>query len=207
MAVVETKILREDWDVDRRLDEMKLSRAKLLEIRDIAISAASNATANHAANAAGTFAYQDGTWALRDRFAGDDWVLDRSESVESIKNEKLKIIVVFSNVDMACNESQKPKPRSRKGAGAERLCSGNDLFGGGLPEFAPLPMDEYATYYLMVDEDGACELTRPVLKGGTFNAYIERIYLSDGSDLQGDDLSFDDDDDVVDDFDPLVIRK
>jgi hypothetical protein len=37
-------------------------------------------------------------------------------------------------------------------------------------------------YYLMVDHNGAAELTRPIVTGGTFIAAVERIYLSAGDD-------------------------
>jgi hypothetical protein len=58
----------------------------------------------------------------------------------------------------------------------------------------------------MVDEKGAAELTRAVVSGGTFSSYIQRIYLSDGSDLTLDKLPLDNDD-AVTDFDPQVTRK
>ena len=99
----------------------------------------------------------------------------------------------------------KPKPRSRKGAGAERVCVGNNLFDS-LPEFAPRQPDGWATFYLMVDERGAVELTRPVVKNNTFTAYIERNYLSNGDDLDRDSRRLLDDD-IVDVFDPEVVRK
>ena len=87
---------------------------------------------------------------------------------------------------------------------AERACMGN-LFGD-LPEYAPNPSGDLATFYLMVDEKGATELTRPVIKGRTFSAFIERIYLDNG----GDDLTTKlplSADDAVNDFDPQVNRK
>lgn len=203
--MIEIQTLREPWEVDSRLAQMGLGKKTLLECVSVAVSAAADVTPFHAANAAGTFSYQHGTWALRDRHAGTDWVLDRTESVEAIKNERLKIRIIFSNVDIACSDDQKPKPRSRKGAGSERVCIGN-LFGDNLPEYAPNQPDGWATYYLMVDERGASELTRPVVKGGTFTAWIERIYLSDGSDLEIDILDLDDGV-RADEFDPLVARK
>ena len=107
-------------------------------------------------------------------------------------------------MDIACNDNLKPKPRSRKGAGAERVFIGN-LFGS-LPEYAPRQPDGWANFYLMVDEQGAAELTRPVVKNNTFTAYVERIYLSNGDDLDRDMLGLDDSD-TADGFDPEVVRK
>ena len=206
MMMTETIVLQEPWDVNRRLWELQLGPRpleRLMKVVLAAISAGADATPFHPANAAGTFSYQHGTWALRNEFVGDAWLLDRHDGVEAIRNEAAKVKVVFANVDVACSDNQKPKPRSRKGAGAERACCGN-LFSV-LPEFAPSQAAGWAVYYLMVDGNGAAELTRPVVKNGTFTSYVERIYLSDSSDLHHETLFMDDDE--ADDFDPQVVRK
>jgi hypothetical protein len=204
MDAIKTFVLREPWDVDRRLSEITLSHSGLLEVRDVAVNESANATPFHAANAAGTFSYHGGTWALRDRFAGGDWVVDRSDGVETIRNEKLKIKVAFSNVDLACNDFHIPKPRTKKGAGAERA-TGGGLFAD-LPQYAPKPVGDWLFYYLMVDERGAAELTRPVVKGGTFVAAIERIFLSSGVDDDGSKLLEDTTETTIE-FEPQVARK
>lgn len=204
MDIVKTAILRESWDVDRRLNEMRLTRKGLLVARDVAIHESFNATPFHPANSAGTFSYHHGTWAVRDQFVGKEWVEDRVDGIEAIRHEALKIKIAFCNVDLACDDNHSPKPRSKKGAGAERA-SGGGLFAD-LPQYAPRPTGNYALYYLMVDQKGATELTRPVLKGGTFVAMVERLYLSFGSD---DDraLLVEKDTGPADNFDPQVVRK
>ena len=113
-------------------------------------------------------------------------------------------MLAYANVDIACVDDHSPKPRSRKGAGAERLGTGN-LFGS-LPHFVPTPKSGGLSYYLMVDDAGAAELSRPVIKGGTFGSCIERIYLSNGDDIDRVVKSLGDDD-IMRDFDPLVARK
>ena len=40
MDFVETKIFREPWDVDQRLNELELTRSGLLEARDVAMQKA-----------------------------------------------------------------------------------------------------------------------------------------------------------------------
>jgi hypothetical protein len=204
MDLVETKILDLQWDIDRRLKEMKLDRDLLLEVRDIARNSSLNATPFHPANAAGTFGYQDGSWALRDKFVGSDWVVDRTDGVEAIKCDQLKIKVAFCNVDLACDSNQVPKPRSRKGAGAERA-SGAGLFDD-LPHYAPKSSGQWALYYLMMDERGAVELTSPVVRAGSFVAATERLYLSEGED-EDVEISRDSGDGVANDFDPQIARK
>lgn len=204
MARAETLILKDPVDVDRRLAELQLSREGLLRVRKIAIAAGADATPFHPANAEGTLSYQHGTFALRNEFVGDDWKLYRPNGVEAIRNDKLSLSVVFTNVDVACSDQFEPKPRSHKGSGSERVCQGN-LFPW-LPSYAETPSKGEATYYLMVAENGAAELTRVVVQDGTFVQYIERIYLSDGDDLNLAPVTLDDGE-VADDFDPQVVRK
>ena len=206
MSMIESVTLREPGEVERRVAELRLGFvARLLKVAAIANAAGADATPFHAANASGTFSYQYGTWALRDEFVDENWRPDRPYGVEAVSNEEIRVKVAYQNVDIACDDSKKPQPRSSKGSGAERVSMGN-LFGT-LPEYAPSQTGEWLVYYLMVDADGAAELTRPVIKGGRFTAYPERIYLSRGGDDLGRKPLSLDDDDVVDDFDPEVIRK
>jgi hypothetical protein len=199
---IETLVHRKAWDVDLRLSELKLTRKGLLIARDVAMQERSNATDFHCSNAPGTFSYHHGTWSIRDQFVDKDWSVCRLDGIEGIRNDTLKIKVAFSNVDLACKDDHIPKPRSEKGAGAERASSGS-LFGY-LPQYAPDPTDDVALYYLMVDQDGAAELTRPVVSNGTFATPIERIYLSNGGEGGA---AFLGNDDIADDFDPQVARK
>lgn len=205
MSLAETVVRQDPWEVGRRLAELQLGPIdRLLRVRSIAVSASADATPFHPANAPCTLAYHHGTFALRDEFVGEVWRLDRQDGVEAIVNDALKVRVIFQNVDVASNDDTKPKPRSRKGAGSERVCIGN-LFGS-LPEFAPLQPEGWATFYLMVDERGGAELTRPVVKRNTFSSFIERNYLSNGDDLDREMLASHDGD-VADGFDPEVVKK
>jgi hypothetical protein len=202
MNAIETVVRRDEWDVDLRLSQLKLTRKGLLIVRDVAMQERANTTAFHCSNAPGTFSYHQGTWAIRDRFVDKDWAVCRLDGIEGIRNGALKIKIAFSNVDLACDDNHIPKPRSEKGAGAERAASGG-LFDH-LPHFAPKPADDVALYYLMVDQQGAAELTRPIVSNGTFTTAVERIYLSSGAD---DGVALIENDDVADGFDPQVARK
>ncbi len=202
MDMVHAIILREPWEITPRLQALTLPKNKLLEVRDIAVHEGSNETEFHAANASGTFKYHHGIWALRHLFVGGDWALDRSNGVETIRNKGLKIIVGFCNVDLACVDWHDPQPRTKKGSGVERTAS---LFPD-LPQYAPRQTGEWQFFYLMVDEKGAVELSRPVIKLGRFTAMVERIYLSNGSDDDGTGITKDMPDAVVE-FDPQIARK
>ncbi len=181
MDVIKALAWKETWDVDRRLAELELRRDGLLNVVFASLAAGANATPHHPANAEGTFRYLYGVGSLREQFVGERWCVNREESVEAIQNDNVKVKVAFSNADIACNDERKPKPRSPKGAGSERTCSGNLLFDD-LPIFVPHRDSEWSVYHLMVDRKGAAELSRPVISGRTFSNYRERIYLSDGMD-------------------------
>lgn len=204
MDAVETIFRRESWEVEPRLQQLGLAREPLLDARNVAVHESANATPFHAANAAGTYSYHGGTWALRDRLVGSDWTVDRSDGVEAIRNEQLKVKVAFSNVDLACDVLHMPQPRTKKGAGAERAIGGS-LFPD-LPQYAPRQTTEWQFFYLMVDPEGAAELTRPIVKGGTFVAAVERNFLSYGGGDDGDGL-IEQPDDTPLDFDPKIARK
>jgi hypothetical protein len=204
MKFVEAKVYREPWEVDARLAELQLDRTKLLLVRTKALAMAANANLFFPVNGPGTLAYHYGTAALREGFIGKIWRIARPNGVECIRNEDRKLQVAFANVDYAGDDEIKPRPRSHKGSGAERL--GMGLFQN-LPEYAPVQADGWKFYYLMVDERGAAELTRPTIEKGTFTFWPERIYLSDGSDHKLDPVLGLDEGDVADEFDPQVIRK
>ena len=205
LELVETRIHREPAEAKRRIIELGLTKEGLNRVRTIALGASADATPFHPANAAGTFSYQHGTWALRDEFVGEDWKADTIHGVEAISNETLKLRVVFANVDIACNDDQGPKPRSRKGAGAERACIGN-LFSY-LPTYTFWQSVGWTTYYFMLDAAGAAELTCPVIKGSTFSAYIERIYLGAAGEFDDGNTKFEQDDTAAVDLEPVVSRK
>lgn len=205
LSLDRTALRRKPWDVDSRLADLNLTRSGLLRVRNTAILAARDTTPDHCANAFGTFAYQYGSWGLRHVFCGKEWQKERPNNVEAIWNASLKTRVIFSNVDVACDDEQEPRPISDKGSGSERVCSGN-LFEE-LPRYIVRQSAGDVTFYLMVDNKGAAELSRPVVSGGTFSAYIERIYLSDGKDMSDDHLDLTGGDDMANDFDPQVARK
>ena len=108
---VETKILGEPWDVDRRIAEMGLSMDGLTNSVRAARTASGNATALHPSNAAGTFGYHEGVASLRQEFIGDEWVIDRKDGVDTIRNDQKGLKIGFCNVDRACGDKA-PKPRS-----------------------------------------------------------------------------------------------
>lgn len=203
MDAAKTTTRRETWETEPRLIELGLTLEGLLESRDIDVHESGNAIPFRAANAVGIFSYRAGTWALRNRFAGADWTVDRSDGGEAIKNDRLKVKVAFSNVDVACT-AHMPRPRTKKGTGAERAM-GASLFDD-LPEYASRQTGEWQFFYLMVDSNGAAELTRPVVRGGTFVSAIERNFLFFGSQEEADRALAHRDETPIE-FEPQIARK
>ena len=206
MGYAKTVVREDSWDVEPRLRELGLTISGLRRVRDVAMSARSNVTAFHAANASGTLAYQDGVWCLRDEFVGSVWQSERPGGVEAIVNMGVEVRVAFANVDLACHKGHDPQPISSKGAGSERLCEAN-LFKE-LPTYAKeqagigVPL-----FYCMVDEDGRVELSQPTIQGKTFGPCIERNFISLGpDDDEGAEIRPDTDDSAVN-LEPSVVRK
>ncbi|MBB4268122.1 hypothetical protein [Roseospira visakhapatnamensis] len=174
---VETVVRSAPLEVEARLQELGLTGLGLRRVRDTAcLARANNSTDNHAANAPGTSAYQDGVWCLRDEFRGEEWDKERPGGVEAIINRGLGIRVAYANVDRCCDINHSPQALSDKGSGSEKICSGN-LFSQ-LPTYTKeqsqmgLPL-----YYCMVDPDGRMELSRPTIVGKAFGPCVERNFI------------------------------
>lgn len=200
--MVETTVHRDPWDVNARLAELNLDRDGLLKVVALSRLARNNATDLHPANSAGTFSYHEGVAGLRETFLGTEWVLDRSDGIEAIVNLKTGVKVSFANVDEACGINP-PKPRSQKGAGAERA---SGLLFSVLPNYAPRSTGGGVLFYLMVDQRGAAELSRPIIKNGTFTAAVERIFLKSADDETDIDV-VGGGGDIAGGFDPQIVRK
>ncbi|UQI42493.1 hypothetical protein [Vreelandella venusta] len=200
------RVFKDEPSVNQRLNQLELSREKLLEVRTQAMSAAADATPFHPANAAGLFAYLQGVAALRRLFVGDEWRIERLDNMEFIRNDSLKIRVGFSNIKIASEDDSSPKARSPRGAAAERACSHTfDMFDHLLPDASPTN-DDITTYFFMMDSRGAAELSCPTVEFGNYYECYERIYISDGSDFDIDPL-LNEDGDTDNTFDPVVARR
>lgn len=185
MQRLDPKTIIEPSEVDIHIAQLELDRDKLVAAGHHALAGAAAASPLHPSNAAGMFSYMDGVKGLRAENLGGNWEIFHEEGVEGIKNEYLKIRVLFANVYQACGIVH-PKARSRKGAGSERIACG-DLFeasGIELPMSVVKFSGDYKTYYLMVDPRGAMELSLPIVRNGQFLRCIERIFLIEGGDLE-----------------------
>lgn len=205
MAYVAQKVW-EEAEADARIQEIGLDRNALIRVAAVAIGQANNVTRNFARNAWGTFAYHYGIAELRNQFVGSTWATNVADGIESIVDEASKRKVTFQNVDQAMGKGD-PKPRSPKGAGAERASEGNLPLFPEAPKFATADTGAYELWALMVDEAGNLELSRPVIQGGTFSICRERILLAEATEWLGPDARSEDYNDIADDFEVSVVKK
>lgn len=205
----ETKVAREAGQVAVLLSDLNLSVDGILAIRDAAHSHRQDASPLMALNAPGSLAYHYGVLELRQQFLGEHWEIDRIAGVEGISHTNRKIKIAFQNVDVACSVVTDPKPCSDKGAGAERECEGNlfEFSGVAAPKMVRAKALPKASYFVMVDDKGAVEISRPVIENGKYTGFIDRIFVSDGSDYgRGLDIGGDAPP-PIDDFDVSVVRR
>lgn len=201
----ETRIWTEEWDTNRRLAELGLTRDGLLRSRDTALAGRDSSGPFHCANTPGTYSYHEGVAGLREQFVGDAWNVCADNGIEGIRHVASGIKVGFQNVDIASNRTHDPKPISEKGSGSERAAQAN-LFGHNLPSSYKSDNTVYHLYYLMVDSDGACELSLPVIRKRKFEEFVERIFLDDGKD-ESRIMPLIDDGSAITDFDVPVSKK
>ncbi len=207
---VEETIIDGPEEVRLFLEGNDLHISGILSVRDAAHVHLVDTSPLMARNAPGSLAYHYGVLETRLQFLGKNWEISRDGGFEAIFNPEKKIKLGFQNVDLASVKVRRPQPRSEKGAGAERQCEGNlfDYFGVAAPQLVRLPKGIVQVFYVMVDERGAVEVSRPVIENGWFTGMVTRCFVSDGSDLAGQEVTpFGGLDTPVDDFDVPVIRR
>jgi hypothetical protein len=205
---IESEIINDPDKVSLLLEEWGLSTKGILAVRDAAHAQLVDASPLMATNAPGSLAYHYGVFEMRVQFLGKKWHIDRSGGIEAITNVKGDRKVVFQNVDIACSWA-KPSPRTKKGSGSEKECQGNlfDYYNVKAPETIQSVESGIATHFIMVDERGAVEFSRPVLEDGVFVGFVQRLFVSDGSDLDVLKVADNEPNPPIDDFDVAVSRR
>jgi hypothetical protein len=116
-----TKLYTKEYDVDARLASFGITRAELVDVLKLILSARSDAIHVDPLSAPGQFSFIYGTRHIRLLLCPKGWVIDRKENIESVRNDKLKISIVFQNVDQACDPMHSPKALHSKGSASTRL--------------------------------------------------------------------------------------
>jgi hypothetical protein len=178
---VEMAVLAEESEVSPRLEQLRVTKAELLQVVRAAVGARRNATPLHPLSAGGLLAYLAGTEHLRRVFLPQGWQICRRDNIESIFHAEIGTKIVYQNAERAGDSVCDPVAMSRKGAGAARAVELGqyDLF----PEVRNKEVAEMtaATWYLFVYADGPdvrAELSCPVaINDEQFDKFHERIIL------------------------------
>ena len=204
-----TKLYINPIDVNRRLAELAMFEEDILAIRNIACSMnATGSSLMFPPNGAGLLAYLYGTRELRATFLSRGWEIDQSFGTSGVRHPGKNLLAMYQNVDVACSKLDLPRPRTKKGAGSERL-SQMTAFAGMEDEVGTTyngAVLNTASWHVMVAEDGAVEVSRAIIRNGEFSQFIERIFVHDGRGLDMFNKANDSNDDAID-FDVVVSRK
>ena len=207
---IEEIILEDPEDVRRFLEDNDLSVEGVLFVRDAAHIHMVDTSPLMALNAPGTLAYHYGLLETRVQFLGQKWEISRKGGIEVIFHVEKNIKLGYQNVDLACVRTITPNPRTGKGVGSERECEANlfEYFGVAAPKMTHSTKDIVPVFYIMVDERGAVEVSRPVIEDKKFTGFIVRAFVSDGSDLDEQEVVPSGDLEApVDDFEVPVVRR
>lgn len=118
--MLQTKIFKEDWEVDSRLSMFGVTKAELMKVVEMAVGARADAVPHDPVNAPGTFSYIYGTRAIRDLFVSKGWIKDSTKNIESVYHPQTGTKIIFQNVDSAC-DNRHPKALSGKGLASEKI--------------------------------------------------------------------------------------
>ena len=178
--MLETKIFKEDWEIDSRLSSFGVTKDELMTVVQMAVSARADAVAHDPVTAPGTLSYIYGTRGIRDIFAAKGWTPDCTFGIESIYDPKTGTKVIFQNTDSACDD-RNPKAISAKGRASEMaiMLASKCL----IPDMEEERQKRLRgpVWYLCVfanGDDVRAELSRPLsVEDGQFSGFIERIFI------------------------------
>ena len=199
-------IVEEGIHAARRIADLGFGEwDSLLKVRDVACAkAAEGASPFFPLNGAGTLAFRYGTRELGAYLDTLGWVTHNAFGASGMRHPSTARLAYYQNVDVACDLARDPRPRTRKGTGAERRDQG--VLWEDLPTAFPNQRAGSEVWYLMVAEDGAVELTRAVVRDGQFEQPFERIFVAGGGELDVVRQTGELPDDAVD-FDVPVFRR
>jgi hypothetical protein len=221
-------LIKEKIEVGNRLEQLGLSREKLIEGIDAMVGGRASCTDNDPPSAPGYSSWREGTRRMREVLIPDGWAKSEDGQLSSVYNKDLNIKLVVSNTDAGTGlDYGRPQNNSKKGAATEQAIYGNQTliqenFDAKLnitlvPHIPHgfVKSEGAVCWYLLVYTDGdivRSELSCPTgIKDGFFTDFSERIIIiGDGDDYNGGRRFQDTPNDAPDatpEFDISVIRK
>lgn len=203
--------LAKHFETENKLERFGLTKADLIEVAMKAITAKNESVSIDPINAKGQLSYIFGTRAIRAALLSKgDWLVDRQDGIESVLNQKLKVRVIFQNVDKACSVFE-PKAISGKGKGSKRMVE-----NATMPLFPELEKEfesqsNFEVWYFCVsdnDDEIQAELSRPrSIEAGQFGRFLERIFVVGGNAFDVSNKLVSDHEETDDEFDFNITKK
>lgn len=205
----------EDWDVDRRLREIGLSRAGLTSAIRASVAAVAGCTDNSPPTARGYMAWMAGVVRLREEFGARGWTRDDTANFSTIVSHAKLVKVAVANTDDATGNARiLPTNRSKKGELGKKAALLNQLllpFDGWSVEPDEAKIPGFSTWYLCIYVNGEtvrAELSLPTkIEKGFFADWSERLILVDSDDGWRRTVTPDADDGDGPEFKVVVSRK
>lgn len=181
------KIIQEDWEIDKKLSALGVTKSELIYVAQKAVMARNEAVSIDPINAAGQLAYIFGVRALREILLLKGWQIDRTDNIEGTVNLDTGLKILYQNTENACIPTCNPKPISSKGNASQRMVNNQPFLFGYMEEEArklELEAEQKANstvWFLCVAADGddiRVELSCPSsMHEGLFEDFHERIFL------------------------------
>jgi hypothetical protein len=211
-----TRIYREVWEIDARLEHFGVTRAELIEIVRGVVGARADAVENDPATAEGLFAYIFGTRFLRSLFRMKGYLLFRHDNIEGVEHAERPLKIIYQNVDSAALLFHNPRAVSSKGSASDRVvdaAQGSLFTEEELAASHAVKFDRIDTgvWYFCVSVNGddvRAELSLPTrIDHGNFAGFIERIFIVGPDDWGGLRRKSEPGSGGPAEFEPVVTRK
>lgn len=181
----------ESWDINRRLAELELEEAPLLQAVQVGFSAWAACTSNHPPTAPGFYAWSEAVRTLREQLASSGWrKLNETNCAFTVNREGTIAIIVATGDSDTGKKDGHPCTSSEKGPRTVNAVQANKKQEWLFPEMV-MPLKEIAkakgrvTWILLMHRDSVaeevrCELSRPISisQKGHVDGWGERIILS-----------------------------
>ena len=214
------KIYQDEWSVASRLAEVfDATREEFINIVREVVGAMADAVDDDPDFTPGMFGHIHGVRNTRGTFRQKGWERLTKNGNSLVKHPEIELLLGYQAVDLAASDDHEPKAISGKGAGAKKVIDEAQATLYSLLDFegeqSPPPANT-GLWHLCVSVNGdevraEVSLSSGVTidagsKRGNFGRFIERIYIVKMGDWDALNLTFSEDDDVVE-FEPLVKRK
>lgn len=187
------RILVDNTEADERLAQFGVTRQDLIDVVHGVVAARANATADDPSSAEGLLAYIYGTRLIRQLFQKYGWIRLNENNVASVKHPDRPLQVVYQSVDLAADRIHTPQAISGKGAGADRIISGQgwlfppeDLAEPAARALAELRSGVWFFCVSVQADEVRAELSLPSgIANSNFEGFIERIFVLQGGEWLG----------------------